>query len=81
MSDSKKKQKKIQKGDCGYFRSEKKKRMIISAILLGVPLLIFFTAWIYFKTRLTVWTVVTVVGCLPACKSLVGLIKIGRAHV
>ena len=29
-----------------------------------------------FKTRMTVWTVVTVVGCLPACKSMVNLIMI-----
>ena len=34
---------------------------------------------IYFKTRLTVWTVIAVVGCLPACKSVVSLIMIFRA--
>lgn len=76
MSDSKKKKNKIRKGDFGYFANEKKRRLIFTSILLGVPLLIFFSAWIYFGTRLTVWTVVTVVGCLPACKSLVGLIMI-----
>ncbi|MDC7288090.1 hypothetical protein NXH76_09770 [Blautia schinkii] len=76
MSDSKKKKKKIQKGDFGYFANEKKRRLIITGTLFAVPLLIFFSAWIYFKTRMTIWTVVTVVGCLPACKSLVGLIMI-----
>ena len=50
--------------------------MIITAILFAVPLFIFFTSWIYFKTRMTIWTVVTVVGCLPACKSMVNLIMI-----
>ncbi len=63
-----KKSKKISKGNFGYFKSEKKRRLIITAILFAVPLFIFFTSWIYFKTRMTVWTVVAVVGCLPACQ-------------
>ena len=67
---------KVSKGNFGYFRSEKRRRLIITAILFAVPLFIFFTSWIYFKTRMTVWTVVTVVGCLPACKSMVNLIMI-----
>ena len=57
----------VSKGNFGYFRSEKRRRLIITAILFAVPLFIFFTSWFYFKTRMTVWTVVTVVGCLPAC--------------
>ena len=61
----------VSKGNFGYFRSEKRRRLIITAILFAVPLFIFFTSWFYFKTRMTVWTVVAVVGCLPACKSLV----------
>ena len=32
--------------------------------------------WIYFGTRNTIWTVVAAVGCLPGCKSMVGLILI-----
>ena len=72
--------KKIPKGDFGYFKSEKKRRLIITAILFAVPLFIFFTSWIYFKTRMTVWTVVAVVGCLPACKSMVGLIMIFKCR-
>lgn len=52
---------KVPKGEFGYFRSEKKRRLIITAILFAVPLFIFFTSWIYFKTRMTVWTVVSVV--------------------
>ena len=34
-----KKRKKIEKGEFGYFKSEKKRRLILTAILLGVPLL------------------------------------------
>ena len=36
-----KKRKKIEKGEFGYFKSEKKRRLILTAILLGVPLFIF----------------------------------------
>ena len=71
---------KVSKGEFGYFRSEKKRRLIITAILFAVPLFIFFTSWIYFKTRMTVWTVVSVVGCLPACKSMVSLIMIWKCR-
>lgn len=69
-----KKKKFVAKGNFGYFQSEKKKRLLITSILFGVPLLIFFSAWIYNGTRMTIWTVITVVGCLPACKALLSLI-------
>lgn len=71
--------KSARKGEFGYIAAEKKRKFLITAILFAVPLLIFFTAWIYFKTRLTVWTVVAVVGCLPACKVLVNLIMLFRS--
>lgn len=74
-----KKSKSIRKGDFGYLSSEKKRRVLITGILFSVPLLIFFSAILYFHTRLTIWTVVAVVGSLPACKSLVSLIMIFRA--
>ena len=70
---------KVRKGDYGYLVSEKKKRILITAILFAVPLGIFFFFFFYFKTRLTIWTVIAVVGCLPACKSMVSLIMIFRA--
>ena len=67
---------KIKKGDFGYFSSEKKRRLLITAGLFSLPLIIFFTAWAVNGTRMTVWTVLTVVGCLPGCKSMVSLIMI-----
>lgn len=67
------------KGEFGYIAAEKKQKIILTSILFAVPLLIFFTALIYFKTRLTIWTVVAVVGCLPACKMLVNLIMLFRS--
>ena len=76
MTNKKEKKRFVEKGEFGYFSSEKKKRILITAVMLGVPLFIFATAWIYFKSRLTIWTVIAVVGCLPGCKSLVSLIMI-----
>lgn len=64
------------KGEFGYFAAAKKKQALITAILFAVPLFIFVTAWIYFKSRMTVWTVITTVGCLPACKAAVTLIML-----
>lgn len=80
MSNSKKKHKWAKKGEFGYFSDEKKRRILITSILFGVPLLIFFTSWLYLGSRMTVWTVITVVGCLPACKSMVSLIMILMRH-
>lgn len=77
---SSKKKKKIQKGDFGYFKAEKKRRILYTSILLGIPLMIFITAWMYFDTRMTIWTVIATVGCLPGCKSLVSLIMILMRH-
>ena len=71
--------KSAKKGQFGYIAAEKKRKLIITAILFGDPLLIFFTAFLYFKTRLTIWTVVAVVGCLPACKMMVNLIMLFRS--
>ena len=66
----------VPRGEAGYMLAEKKRRGIVTAILFAVPLLIFFTGWIYFGTRNTVWTIIAILGCLPACKQLVGLIMV-----
>ena len=78
MKDTRKR--KTKKGDFGYFSSEKKRRFLITAGLFSLPLLIFFVAWYVNGTRMTVWTVLTVVGCLPGCKSMVSLIMILMRH-
>ena len=52
-----KKRNSSRKGDYGYLASEKKRRILITAVLFAVPLLIFFSAMLYFHTRLTIWTV------------------------
>lgn len=64
------------KGEFGYFQAEKKRRLLITIVLFAVPLTVFFAAWICLKTRNSIWTVGSIVGCLPACRSMVNLIMI-----
>lgn len=39
------------KGEFGYLKRERKRRIIIAAIMLGVPVFIFISMWIYLGTR------------------------------
>ena len=68
------------KGEFGYIRREKKRRFIVTAALFALPLTVFFFAWVKLGSRETVWTVASIVGCLPGCRSLVNLIMILRCH-
>lgn len=71
---------KRKKGEFGYYKYEKKKRGLMTLVLFLVPLLLFFSGMAYFKTRMNLMTVVAVVGCLPACKSMVGWIMAMMQH-
>lgn len=68
--------KKVKKGVYGYIKYEKKKRALITFALFLIPMVIYVTGYIQTKTRLNLFTLVAVMGCLPACKSMVGLIMI-----
>lgn len=68
--------KKGAKGNYGYVKVERKKRLLITLLLFAIPLLIFFSGLIYNGTRNNILTVVAILGCLPACKSTVGAIMI-----
>ncbi|MFQ7550806.1 MAG: hypothetical protein ACLRMZ_11465 [Blautia marasmi] len=67
------KKKKIRKGDFGYITSQKKKEPCTPYWPLS-PRFQFFTGLIIKGNRNTVFTVVAVVACLPACKFAVGMI-------
>ena len=57
------------KGEFGYLKRERKRRIIIAAIMLGVPVFIFISMWIYLGTRNSIWTIIALVGSLPGCKA------------
>lgn len=67
---------KIKKGDVGYIQAQKRKRVVTTILFFLIPVVIFVSGYLYHGTRENVLTVVSIVGCLPACKSLVGVIMI-----
>ena len=71
---SKTTKKKIRKGDFGYIKTQQKKRILYTVPAFIAPLLVFFTGPYTNRTRNTVFTVVAVVACLPACKFAVDMI-------
>ena len=68
--------KKKKKGSYGYIKYAKCRTFLITFILFAIPLVIYVTGYLQTKTRLNLFTFVAILGCLPACKSLVGLIMI-----
>ena len=68
--------KKVKKGSYGYIRYAKLRTTLITFVLFAIPLVIFVTGYVQTKTRLNLFTFVAILGCLPACKSLVGMIMI-----
>lgn len=72
----KKNSNKVRKGDFGYIRQERKKRILVTLGLFALPLAAFIAAALITKTTKNIITVIAVVGCLPACRSLVNTIMI-----
>ncbi|MDO5539099.1 MAG: hypothetical protein Q4F83_03355 [Eubacteriales bacterium] len=68
--------KKVAKGNFGYIRDQKKRRIIITIIMFSIPLVIYFTGLLQTHTRKNLFTLVAILGCLPASKSAVGMILI-----
>ncbi len=71
-----KQMKRVKKGTAGYIRYEKKRRFLITAAMFALPLGLYVIGFTVTKSRLNWLTFVAILGCLPACKSLVGLIMI-----
>lgn len=66
--------KKIQKGAYGYIKDQQKRRVLYTVLAFIAPLLVFFTGLYVHRTRNSMFTVVAVVACLPACKFAVGMV-------
>lgn len=67
-----------QKGEHGYTDAHKKAQLFKTFIFFLLPAVIFIVGYATSKTRLNMFTVVAVVGCLPACKELVNVIMFCR---
>ena len=66
---------KIRKGDYGYIRREKKKRLLVTLGLFVLPAIVFIVGLVLADgNKNNIFTVVAVVGCLPGCRAAVGFI-------
>ncbi len=66
------------KGTRNYLNSQKKYEIIRTIIFFAIPLSLFIAGYMATKTRMNLLTVVAVLGCLPASKSLISCIMFLR---
>lgn len=66
--------KKVEKGKQGYLDYKKKVEIIRTILYFAIVAAVFFLGVWQTHSRKNLLTVVAVVGCLPACKALVGVI-------
>ena len=64
----------------GYIDSQKKYEIIRTLVYFGISLSLFIAGYIATKSKTNLLTVVAVLGCLPASKSLVSMIMFLRHH-
>ncbi len=67
------------KGNYGYISAAKKRATLFTLFCLGVSLALFFVGWYTTGTKKNLLTVVAVLGCLPASKSIVNMIMLLKA--
>ena len=66
---------KIKKGDYGYISQQKLSRFLKTLLFFLLPLAFFTIGYILNSgDRMNIYTVIAIVGCIPACMSLVGMI-------
>ena len=66
------------KGTRNYINSQKKYEIIRTILFFTISASLFIAGYIATKTKTNYLTIVAVVGCLPACKSLIGAIMFLR---
>ncbi len=71
---------KITKGEPGYIDAQKKKMIVITVAEFAAVAVLLLIGYFTTGSRLNIWTVVAVLGCLPASKALVGVITIFPYH-
>ena len=71
--------KKAIKGTYGYLKTKRGQVILRTIIFFALPLGLFTAGILATHTRRNLFTVVAVLGCLPACKSLVNTIMYLRA--
>ena len=64
---------KIEKGTPGYLNARKIRLLLLALLEFAIVIALLVLGYVQTGTRLNLLTVVAIVGCLPACKVLVGL--------
>lgn len=59
------------KGTRGYLRTQKNYEIIRTVLYFAISIALFIAGWVSTGSRENLLTIVAVLGCLPACKSLV----------
>lgn len=72
--------KKIPKGSFGYTDAHKKRQLLKTFIFFLLPIAIFLVGFFTTKTKENYFTIVAVVGSLPACKELVNVFLFLKRH-
>lgn len=67
------------KGTFGYLDRKKRNVILRTILYFGISLAIFIAGYATTHSRKNLLTVVAVLGCLPACKSVVNMIMLLRA--
>lgn len=68
------------KGEYGYINAHKRAQLLRTLILFLLPAAIFIIGYCTTHTRKNLFTVVAVVGCLPACKEAVNVFLFWNRH-
>ncbi len=71
--------KKAVKGTYGYLKSKRNRVLIRTIAFFAISIAIFIAGYVTTGSRKNLLTIIAVLGCLPACKSLVNLIMFFRA--
>ena len=65
---------KYEKGTPGYLREKLKIEILRTVVYFAIVIAVFLLGYSQTHSKKNLLTVVAVVGCLPACKALVGVI-------
>ena len=62
------------KGTENYLKTQKKYELLRTILYFGISLSLLIAGWVTTKSRANLLTIVAILGCLPASKSLVSTI-------
>ena len=65
---------KIEKGQPGYIKARKMRYLLYAVVEFAMVAAVFILGYVQTKSRLNLFTVLAIIGCLPAAKMLVEFI-------